>query len=239
MTDGDYQERKRVALELLEKRKVLPIWYARKSLVKLVAKHETLVLVGETGSGKTTQAPQLVQQQLQLPGIVACTQPRRVAAITVAQRVAAEQGVQVGGKVGYSVRFDDNTSEGTRIKYMTDGMLIREAIIDPKLRSYSVVFVDEAHERTVNTDVLLGLLKRAQRHRHPTRHPLKLVIMSATLDQANFLEFFEGSIPAYIEGRQFPVEVFYTREPQESYLQATMNAILQVLFPAQHCTGHT
>jgi HrpA-like RNA helicase len=219
---------KRVALELLEARKELPIWSARKALVRLIAENETVVLIGETGSGKTTQAPQLVLRLLQPARKIGCTQPRRVAAITIAKRVAAEHGCLVGETVGYSVRFDDCTTEATRINYVTDGMLIREAMIDPMLRAYSVIFVDEAHERTMNTDVLLGLLKRAQMKRRNTALELKLVIMSATLDRADFLNFFEGSVPAYIEGRQYPVNIFYTAQPLDSYMQGTLNAIVQV-----------
>lgn len=224
------QSRKRKAIELLQHRQALPIWSARKKLVELVQENDSVVLVGETGSGKTTQAPQLVYLRSKPPGCIACTQPRRVAAITVAQRVAAEMGVGVGELVGYSVRFDDSTSKNTKIKYLTDGMLIREAILDPSLYRYSVIFVDEAHERTVNTDVLLGLLKGAQLRRKQSKHPLKLVVMSATLDQANFTRYFDGSVPAYVEGRQYPVDIFYTAQAQDSYVQAAINTILQVHF---------
>jgi HrpA-like RNA helicase len=217
-----------VALSLLQERTLLPVWTARKKLVQLVKEHPTVVLIGETGSGKTTQAPQLVAQHLNLPGSVACTQPRRVAAITVAKRVSAEHGCKLGTHVGYRVRFEDCTSSETRIIYMTDGMLVREAVLDPQLRRYGVVFVDEAHERTVSTDLLLGLLKRAQRLRHGSPKPLKLIVMSATLDYADFLGFFPGSQPAYIQGRLHTVELFYTATPQESYLQALINAVMQV-----------
>jgi ATP-dependent RNA helicase DHX8/PRP22 len=224
----DKKSLKKIALQLLEARKELPIWSARKALIRLIAENETVVLVGETGSGKTTQAPQFVLQLLQPTRKIGCTQPRRVAATTIAKRVAAECGCSLGDTVGYSVRFDDCTTDATRIKYVTDGMLIREAIIDPMLRAYSVIFVDEAHERTMNTDVLLGLLKRAQGNRRNSNLELKLVVMSATLDQATFLQFFEGSVPAYIEGRQYPVDIFYTAQPLDSYLQGTLNAIVQV-----------
>ena len=242
---SDDAARKSTAVQLLQVRKELPIWSARKALVRLISEHDTVVLVGETGSGKTTQTPQFVAQQLEPRGIVACTQPRRVAAITVAQRVAAEAGARIGGRVGYAVRFDDQTSAETHIKYMTDGMLIREAIADPLLTRYSVIHVDEAHERSVNTDVLLGLLKRAQRARSggggsgndnngpaakraKRAAPLKLVVMSATLAQDKFVDFFPGAVPAYIEGRQYPVEILYTRTSQEAYLHATITAVFQV-----------
>ena len=117
-----------------------------------------------------------------------------------------------------------------QVKYLTDGMLIREAISDPLLRAYSVIFVDEAHERSVNTDVLLGLLKGAQQNRYDGRHPLKLVVMSATLEEEKFLAFFPLSKPAYIPGRQYPVELFYTAKKQESYVKAAIDTVLQVGF---------
>lgn len=226
--DAAHHKLQKRARELLQIRRKLPVWAAGTALGEHLHAHPTLILVGETGSGKTTQAPQMALHFLAPRGLVVCTQPRRVAAITVAQRVAAEQGCVVGGRVGYSVRFDDCTSADTRIKYMTDGMLIREAIVDPKLRQISVVFVDEAHERTVNTDVLLGLLKRAQQARFASNHPLKIIVMSATLEQADFVSFFPGAVPAYVQGRQHPVDVLYTREPQASYSRAIVNAILQV-----------
>lgn len=126
-----------------------------------------------------------------------------------------------------------------QVKYMTDGMLIREAVSDPCLRGYSVIFVDEAHERTVNTDVLLGLLKLAQQKRYDSKHPLKLVIMSATLEENKMLDFFPNSKPAHIPGRQYPVELFYTTKKQESYVKAATDTVLQVLpespFAVVHC----
>lgn len=136
------------------------------------------------------------------------------------------------------MRFDDATTAATRVKYLTDGLLIREAILDPRLRKYSVVFVDEAHERTVNTDVLLGLLKRAQAARRGERG-LRVVVMSATLEQADFLGFFPGAAPARVEGRQYSVDVLYTAQPQASYLQATLNAIVQVCVPPVGVTTMT
>lgn len=194
----------------------------------MIIKNSTVILIGETGSGKTTQAPQLVQLQLRPRGLIACTQPRRIAAITVAQRVAEEKGVIVGSSVGFAVRFDNRCGANTEIKYVTDGLLIREAISDPQLEAYSVIFVDEAHERTVNTDVLFGLLKAAQQARYDTVDPLKLVIMSATLDYRKFLRFFPGSCPAYVQGRQFSVQVLHSINPLDSYLKAAIDTVIQV-----------
>uniref|UniRef100_A0A7I4EI91 RNA helicase n=1 Tax=Physcomitrium patens TaxID=3218 RepID=A0A7I4EI91_PHYPA len=152
---------------LLNQRRALPIASVESELVNHVKKNETLVVIGETGSGKTTQLPQFLHSAGFCKGgmMVAITQPRRVAAITVATRVAEEMGVEVGQEVGYSIRFEDCTSPSTQLKYMTDGMLLREALLDPLLSRYSLVVIDEAHERTIHTDVLFGLLKGVQKRR--------------------------------------------------------------------------
>lgn len=153
--------------KIAQQRKSLPIASVEKRLVQEVRNNDTLIVVGETGSGKTTQIPQfLFNAGFCYDGkVIGVTQPRRVAAVTVAKRVAEESGVELGQRVGYSIRFDDMTSGSTRIKYMTDGLLLREALLDPYLSRYSVLIVDEAHERTVHTDVLLGLLKDVQNKR--------------------------------------------------------------------------
>lgn len=148
--------------DILEKRRKLPVHKQRHEFLELIHNNQILVLVGETGSGKTTQIPQflLFDEQPQLKGrMIACTQPRRVAATSVAQRVAEEMDVELGKQVGYSIRFEDCTSESTLLKYMTDGMLLREAMTDPLLSRYSAIILDEAHDRTLATDILMGLLK--------------------------------------------------------------------------------
>ncbi|KAM7477657.1 hypothetical protein LguiA_025870 [Lonicera macranthoides] len=164
---GTVEDRKVSRHKIQEQRKSLPIASVEKQLVEEVRNNDTLIIVGETGSGKTTQLPQYLFNGgfCRDGGIVGITQPRRVAAVTVAKRVAEECGVELGQKVGYSIRFEDVTSSSTRIKYMTDGLLLREALLDPCLSRYSVIIVDEAHERTVHTDVLLGLLKSVQKAR--------------------------------------------------------------------------
>ncbi len=136
--------------------------------------------MGETGSGKTTQITQyLMEAGYTRKGIIGCTQPRRVAAVAVAKRVAEEMGVDLGQQVGYAIRFEDVTTKVvTRIKYMTDGVLLRESLTDPELEQYSVIVMDEAHERSLNTDVLFGLMRGVAAR----RRDLKLVITSATLD---------------------------------------------------------
>jgi pre-mRNA-splicing factor ATP-dependent RNA helicase DHX15/PRP43 len=157
--------------EILEKRKVLPAWDQRQTLLKLVNDKQVLILQGETGSGKTTQVPQFLLES----GIkgIAVTQPRRVAAMSVARRVSEELDVILGEEVGYSIRFEENYSAKTVIKYMTDGMLLREAISDPLLRKYNVIILDEAHERTLATDILFGFMKEIL----PQRKDLKLIVM--------------------------------------------------------------
>jgi pre-mRNA-splicing factor ATP-dependent RNA helicase DHX15/PRP43 len=160
-------------LELYKKRRQLPVWEYKDAFMATLQKNQVTVLVGETGSGKTTQIPQwCVDFALAIPVTngqkrrgVACTQPRRVAAMSVAQRVANEMDVLLGQEVGYSIRFEDCSSQKTLLKYMTDGMLLREAMSDPLLESYSCVLLDEAHERTLATDILMGLLKEVAKQR--------------------------------------------------------------------------
>ena len=168
----------------------LPIAKFERDLVGAIRNNQVLILIGETGSGKTTQLPQYLYRAGFTNNAmkIGCTQPRRVAAMSVASRVAQETKSRVGGLVGYSVRFEECTSSRTRIKYMTDGMLLREFMDDPILSSYSVIIVDEAHERTINTDVLLGLLKDIVKG----RPDLRVVVSSATLDAEGFSDYFEG-----------------------------------------------
>nr|CAG4712625.1 unnamed protein product [Naegleria fowleri] len=212
--------------EIYEKRRLLPVFEAQKDFVKLVEDNQIVLLVGETGSGKTTQIPQfLVHAGYSKDGKgIACTQPRRVAAMSVAQRVADEMDVDLGNEVGYSIRFEDKSSEKTILKYLTDGMLLREAMLDPKLSKYSVVILDEAHERTLSTDILMGLLKELLQK----RKDLKLVVMSATLDSGKFQDYFESAPVMHIPGRTFPVEIFYTESPEKDYFEAAIRTTLQI-----------
>ena len=186
-------------------RRTLPIFEYRTALLYSVEQHGTTIVVGETGCGKSTQLPQyLMEAGWASSGfMIACTQPRRIAATSLAARVAEEMGVQLGAEVGYAVRFDEQSTDGrTRIKYLTDGMLLREMMTDPLLSRYSVVVVDEAHERSLNTDVLLGLLKKVRR----ARPELRLLIASATLEAERFRDFFDeegeaaGAAPRTTQG---------------------------------------
>ena len=177
-------------LSLAQQRLRLPIFANRRELLYMVERYRTTVVVGHTGCGKTTQIPQYLHEAGWTAGgrVVGCTQPRRVAAVSVAQRVAEEMGEALGGTVGYAVRFDDCCSrEATRLKFMTDGLLLTEFMSDPLLSRYSVLMVDEAHERSLTTDVLLGLLKKLLH----ARDDLRLIVASATVDALRFKEFFE------------------------------------------------
>eukprot|EP01006_Ploeotia_vitrea_P013231 TRINITY_DN34717_c0_g1_i1.p1 TRINITY_DN34717_c0_g1~~TRINITY_DN34717_c0_g1_i1.p1 ORF type:complete len:731 (-),score=78.30 TRINITY_DN34717_c0_g1_i1:21-1892(-) len=157
-------------------------------------------------------------------GRIGCTQPRRVAAMSVAKRVAEEYGCRLGDEVGYAIRFEDCTSAETVIKYMTDGMLLREALIDPLLKTYSVLMLDEAHERTIHTDVLFSLLKGVVKK----RKDLKLIVTSATLDAEKFSTYFFNAPIFTIPGRTFQVEILYTRDPETDYLDASLICVLQI-----------
>ena len=156
--------------------------------------------------------------------MIGCTQPRRVAAVSVAKRVAEEFGCALGEQVGYSIRFEDATSPQTIIKYMTDGMLMREYLADNDLSRYALLMLDEAHERTIHTDVLFGLLKDLCRR----RPDLKIIVTSATLDAEKFSKYFFDCPIFTIPGRAFPVEVLYTKEPESDYLEAALITVMQI-----------
>ncbi|CCF59307.1 hypothetical protein KAFR_0G02760 [Kazachstania africana CBS 2517] len=216
---------KRTNLPMMEQRRSLPIYQMRSELVKAVKENQFLVIVGETGSGKTTQITQYLDEEgLSGKGIIGCTQPRRVAAVSVAKRVADEMGVKVGSDVGYTIRFEDQTSPKTRIKYMTDGMLQREALLDPMMSKYSVIMLDEAHERTIATDVLFALLKEAGKK----RPDLKVIITSATLDSAKFSKYFLDCPIINIPGKTFPVEVMYSTTPTMDYIEAALDCVMNI-----------
>lgn len=217
-------EKKRKSIQ--EVKKSLPVYPFRKDLLDAIEAHQILIIEGETGSGKTTQIPQYLYEAGYTKDNkkIGCTQPRRVAAMSVASRVAEEMGKKLGNEVGYCIRFEDCTSERTKLKYMTDGMLLREFLMDPTLESYSVMIIDEAHERTLHTDILFGLLKDITRF----RSDLKLLISSATLDSDKFSDFFDEAPIFKIPGRRYPVHVFYTTAPEANYIDAATVTILQI-----------
>ncbi|KAH8372598.1 hypothetical protein KR009_000586, partial [Drosophila setifemur] len=211
---------------LYKKRITLPVFEYQADFMRLLSQHQCIVLVGETGSGKTTQIPQWCVDFAVSKGRkgVSCTQPRRVAAMSVAQRVSEEMDVNLGEEVGYSIRFEDCSSPKTLLKYMTDGMLLREAMSDPMLEQYQVILLDEAHERTLATDILMGVLKEVIRQ----RNDLKLVVMSATLDAGKFQQYFDNAPLMNVPGRTHPVEIFYTPEPERDYLEAAIRTVIQI-----------
>ncbi|KAL6942558.1 hypothetical protein ACO0QE_003737 [Hanseniaspora vineae] len=224
---------------------VLPITKYREELLQAVKDNQVLIVVGETGSGKTTQLPKYLMQDFNYR--VAVTQPRRVAATSVAARVAREVGVPLGGKVGYSIRFDDK-SDGlnTRLKYMTDGMLLREFVSKSELSEYDCIMIDEAHERTLATDILLGLIKERilssveeeKEEEGTPKKKTKIIISSATINSQRFSEYFNNAPIFHIPGKTFPVNVHYVLQPEADYVQASITTIFQIHLAQQRkCNG--
>jgi pre-mRNA-splicing factor ATP-dependent RNA helicase DHX16 len=213
-------------IERMQKeRQKLPIFAYREHILKSIRDNQVVVLVGETGSGKTTQIPQYLHEiGYTREGMIGITQPRRVAAMSVSARVAQEMNVKLGHEVGYSIRFEDCTSDKTKLKYMTDGMLLREFLNEPDLASYSVMMIDEAHERTLHTDVLFGLLKDLAR----AKPDMKLIISSATMDAQKFSEYFDDAVIINIPGRRYPVDIYYTKAPEGDYIEACVITALQI-----------
>lgn len=273
-TGAALQQRK---AELAPIRKALPVYQFQSEIVELLKKQDVLLIIAETGSGKSTQIPayldelggphfypskkhkQQQQTKKKFAQSICVTQPRRVAAMTVAKRVAEERGCALGTAVGYKVRFDNTTTSSTRIVYATDGMLLRESLTDPLLSRYAIVILDEAHERSLQTDILFGVVRRAMRARNTTPNasllephqqnqqqngnvsqhtnlttkdeqfqqrmrqrakeiqlpPLKVVVMSATLEIETFSNFFPQAEQIHIPGRLFPVQAVYTKETQD------------------------
>lgn len=266
-----------------ESRRKLPVYKFRQEICRLVYENEVVLVVSETGSGKSTQIPAFIYEggllkhyhkdissqnkKLRLAQTVCVTQPRRVAAITVAKRVAEEMGCEPGTLVGHRVRFDDTTDlqgqNTTRIIYATDGMLLREATVDPLLSRYQCVVLDECHERSLQTDILFGVVKRAmkartrfkdnndvndkdqvdpaqddrdelirlrmrQRARQLELPPLHVVVMSATLQIETFQSFFPQAKHVKIPGRQYPVQILYTQDIQEDYIDSALSTALQI-----------
>ncbi|KAJ2500912.1 Pre-mRNA-splicing factor ATP-dependent RNA helicase PRP16 [Coemansia sp. RSA 1972] len=208
-----------------EQREFLPAFACRSDLLRVISDNQVTVIVGETGSGKTTQLAQYMHEAgYTRHGMIGCTQPRRVAAMSVAKRVAEEMNVELGAQVGYAIRFEDCTSKQTQLKYMTDGVLLRETLTRRDLAQYSAIIMDEAHERTLNTDVLLGLLKQIA----ATRLDLKIIVTSATMNAQRFADFF-GNAPVFtIPGRTFPVDVMFSKSPCEDYVDSAVRQVLTI-----------
>lgn len=211
----------------------LPIVEHREAILGMLREHQVVVIAGETGSGKTTQLPKMcLEAGLAEKGRVACTQPRRVAALSISRRVAEELGVDWGREVGAKIRFTDKTQRETRIKFLTDGMLLNEIQRDPLLREYKVVLIDEAHERSLNIDFLLGYLKQLL----PKRRDLKVIITSATIDTAAFSKAFGNAPILEVSGRLYPVETRYLpvdelleESGETTYIDAVAQAVEEIL----------
>ncbi|KAG9318354.1 P-loop containing nucleoside triphosphate hydrolase protein [Chiua virens] len=221
-------------------REHLPIAKYREKLLYCVEQYPVTIVVGQTGSGKTTQLPQYLLETgwADEGNVIACTQPRRVAATSVAARVASEVGTLLGEEVGYTIRFEDvSDKEKTRIRYMTDGMLFRETLLDPLLSRYSVIMIDEAHERSLYTDLLLGILKKIRRK----RPSLRIIVSSATLDAMSFHDYFcSGTSPQEatiisLEGRMYPVEIAYLEGPTADYVKMAVEVTWKI--NSQHEAG--
>ncbi|EON97291.1 putative pre-mrna-splicing factor atp-dependent rna helicase prp16 protein [Phaeoacremonium minimum UCRPA7] len=210
---------------LREQREFLPAFAVREDLLRVIRDNQVVIVVGETGSGKTTQLTQFLHEDgYGKIGMIGCTQPRRVAAMSVAKRVSEEMEVKLGSTVGYAIRFEDCTSKETVIKYMTDGVLLRESLNEPDLDRYSCVIMDEAHERALNTDVLMGLFKKILQR----RRDLKLIVTSATMNSKRFSDFYGGAPEFIIPGRTFPVDVMFHRSPVEDYVDQAVQQVLAI-----------
>jgi pre-mRNA-splicing factor ATP-dependent RNA helicase DHX38/PRP16 len=228
---------------LREQREYLPAFAVREELLRVIRDNQVVIVVGQTGSGKTTQLTQfLYEDGYSKFGMIGCTQPRRVAAMSVAKRVSEEMEVKLGGLVGYAIRFEDCTSDETAIKCkfgpltcssyssclppidMTDGVLLRESLVQPDLDKYSCIIMDEAHERALNTDVLMGLIKKVLAR----RRDLKLIVTSATMNAERFSRFYGGAPEFIISGRTFPVDIQYSRSPCEDYVDSAVKQVLAI-----------
>lgn len=254
---GDFDLDSTFIPALYKPAELLPIAKHEREIQYLVETHQVVVVVGQTGSGKTTQIPQYLEragwcsegQMIAITQVssratilsdwarrLTSLQPRRVAATTIAMRIAEEVGCEVGKEVGYSIRFEDVTSPSTRIKLLTDGLLIREAMMNPLLPQYSVIMVDEAHERSISTDILLGLLKRVLKR----RPDLRIIISSATIQAEDFVKFFsikeeaeaedeeKKVVTLGVQGRSYPIDTFYLETPAEDYVQRAVKTVIDI-----------
>ena len=214
----------------------LPVCARREDIARLIAENQIVIIAGETGSGKTTQLPKIcIDLGRGIKGMIGCTQPRRVAAISVAERVAAELKTSLGEAVGYQVRFDGHLRRETYVKFMTDGILLSETRGDPDLLEYDTLIIDEAHERSLNIDFILGYLKRLL----PRRPDLKVIISSATLEVERFRDFFGGAPFLAVEGRTFPVEIIHREiADEDADLPVVVGHALEELY-ARHGAGDT
>lgn len=208
-----------------KQRKYLPIYFVRSKLIQVIQDNQIVILVGETGSGKTTQLTQyLLEEGFSNSGMIICTQPRRVAAMSIAKRVSEERKCILGSEVGYSIRFENCTSKYTKIKYCTDGVLLREILKRNSLDKYNVVIMDEAHERSLHTDILFSIFKKYVK----MHFDLKIIVTSATLESEKFSNFF-GNCPIFkVPGRTFKVDTIFSRSPCKDYVYFAVKTVIQI-----------
>lgn len=216
--------------ELLQKRKQLPVWQYKERFLELIKSHQKLIVFGEPGCGKSSQVPQWCLEFARgtegaLGLGVCCTQPLEIAVKSVAQRVSDEMDVTLGDEVGFSVRFEDNSSPKTILKCMTDASLLRELMKDPNMKAYQVIVLDEVHQRTLETDILMGVLKELMKE----RKDLKLVIMTASLyDVEKLQQYFDNAPLIRVPGKGHHIEKFYTPEPERDYFEAAVRTAVQI-----------
>jgi len=228
----EHYHKESASQEILQWRRRLPIFPVKQRFLEEATTHGTVILLAETGSGKTTQVPQFIHEaRLDREGIIGVTQPRRVAAVSLSKRVAYETETELGSLIGYRVRFEDVSSNSTKVLFQTDGMLLREAMVDPLLSRYSWIVLDEAHERTVNTDILFGVVKSAQKRRRQGKNSnlpiLRVIVMSATVDADKFALYWNCPV-LYVEGRQYPVSIRHVSRTAEDWERALISTIFQI-----------
>ena len=227
------RNRRRENLPRLRFNEELPIFAKKDEIIQAIAGHRVIVVSGETGSGKTTQLPKFcLAAGRGIDGLIGCTQPRRIAATTVARRIAEELGQELGNAVGYKIRFKDRTARDAYIKMMTDGILLAETQSDRYLSAYDTIIVDEAHERSLNIDFILGILRTLIRE----RDDLKLIITSATIDTDKFSRAFDDAPVIEVSGRMYPVDIQYpvpetdpAQENELTHVEMAVQAIKRVL----------
>ena len=223
-----------------EFRKSLPIYQHREEILNLIKNNNYCIITGETGSGKTTQLPQYIIESLTLADFfkndkvfqkskksprVVITQPRRVAAIQMAKRVCYEKNYKLGNEIGYTIRFGDNSCENTIIKYVTDGILVKECLADNILNKYHVVIIDEAHERSLYSDILFALIKQVVKIRNGS---LKLIIMSATLNTEQFIKYFNNCPLLKVSGKLYPVDITYHPSPMDKRVKSSVELAIRI-----------
>ena len=222
LLEKEKQKKEEINIE----KKNLPIFEYKEKILELLKTKKIIIIEGEPGSGKTTQIPQYLYENGYCNNSkkICVTQPRRVAAMSVASRVSYEMGVKCGHEVGYSIRFEENVSPITKIIYMTDGIFLRYLLSDNLLNDFSVIMIDEAHERSIHTDIIFGIIKKLIEK----REDLRIIISSATLSTLKFKNYFFEAEIIKVPGRRYPVDIYYTKSPEPDYIEAAVITALQI-----------